>query len=383
MYYFDLIHGDEEICPIIATACWLLCWPRWKNEYPYQMFAIAGLLAAKAGDVGRKSRNVRGVRPFRQQRHGPRRTCWFGTGWLRGPAVPCGTSARIIDVEEDDWELIKGVEILEKRFGEAEAWIELERMAAENSVIAAWLEIVKQTRAKWKETRETVRPKRPALPYEELKALIAEKGRKLHAKVRLWHKKASAEVFTQAARDLLTETDPDRLVPYLRIFSQCGFPLDPAPIIALADSEDEFISWEALRTLEHTKHPAVRAFALNCLESSRHLHWVVGMLDTNYKSGDEAAIANLTAIKMNPDEYHHMQSCARDFVEKRWDAYSVPILLNLYENGPCSLCREVSVKLLIEHDALPDWMRDEARYDADENCRALFSKKEENQARNE
>jgi len=40
-----------------------------------------------------------------------------------------------------------------------------------------------------------------------------------------------------------------------------------------------------------------------------------------------------------------------------------PMLL-AYEHSPCSICRSDAVEVLISINSLPNWMREECKYDA-------------------
>jgi hypothetical protein len=44
---------------------------------------------------------------------------------------------------------------------------------------------------------------------------------------------------------------------------------------------------------------------------------------------------------------------------------SQAVLLRLYEDLPCSFCRETTVRNLVASGGLPDWMAEECRYDAE------------------
>ena len=64
-----------------------------------------------------------------------------------------------------------------------------------------------------------------------------------------------------------------------------------------------------------------------------------------------------------------------DFKEL-WERYpdeetEVPMLLALYERGPCSFCRERTVHRLIERGALTEELRLECSFDANGDIRDL------------
>ena len=47
------------------------------------------------------------------------------------------------------------------------------------------------------------------------------------------------------------------------------------------------------------------------------------------------------------------------------------MLLTLYERGPCSFLREFEVRRLLELNALPDHLREECAWDANDDVRDL------------
>jgi hypothetical protein len=50
-------------------------------------------------------------------------------------------------------------------------------------------------------------------------------------------------------------------------------------------------------------------------------------------------------------------------------ADAVPVLLALYEHGPCTNCRMDAVEMIRRLGALPDWLLEECRYDPSEDLR--------------
>jgi hypothetical protein len=63
-------------------------------------------------------------------------------------------------------------------------------------------------------------------------------------------------------------------------------------------------------------------------------------------------------------------------LEGLWERYpeegtEVPMLRTLYERGPCSFCRERTVRRLIERGALTEELGLECSYDANNDIRNL------------
>ena len=67
---------------------------------------------------------------------------------------------------------------------------------------------------------------------------------------------------------------------------------------------------------------------------------------------------------MDIEETHHFGMGVRHLVKKHRKGEAEECLLLLYEKGPCSLCRGQVVEDLIALNRIPEWMREECRYDS-------------------
>ena len=264
---------------------------------------------------------------------------------------------------------------LEEQNGKEQAWRDLETKCSPNPVYAAWFQEWKA----YRDSEETRRAewrrddaKRPQATYEELRQAIAKNGSKVGYASVSWGKRATKEELERAAHDLLVETETERILAMIRIFTRASFPLDPAPLIEWAKSEDEALHWFSQQALAQISSPVVRDFALELLGQGqeRDLPYAVDMLAANYKKGDERGVLQLLARPLaDPDYRHWLCMHAGHFEEKHPSAISTKILLALYTETNCSLCRNGFVRRLHKLKALPEWMRDELPYDADEDTR--------------
>lgn len=224
----------------------------------------------------------------------------------------------------------------------------------------------------WAECQEynatRTRPSRPT--YEQMKLEIqSNQPKHWH----LWAGRASAQEAELAARDLLAETDSDRLLRFLQIFRRCAFPLAPDRLLELARSADDQISRAAMRALSKLSHPEIRALGLVTAKRSGFYGLAVEMLVHNAEPADYRLIESLIEVEQDPDELDHLGRAARDFNEANRSPEAVKALLALYEKGPCSLCRYSVVKELIGLGALPIHLRDECRYDSYSCTRELVN----------
>ena len=58
-------------------------------------------------------------------------------------------------------------------------------------------------------------------------------------------------------------------------------------------------------------------------------------------------------------------------LEKNSEADCSRLAVIVYAETPCENCRFFAVRLLHTRKAMPDWMREECKYDSAEDCRQL------------
>ena len=290
--------------------------------------------------------------------------------------------------EEDGFEISSfywKLSLIEEQKGEEITRKELAAKCEGNSLREAWLRRLDAYREGRKPSRKNkskyVRP-----TYEALKQKIAEKGQRCHVG-RLWGTHFTKKGLRQIATDLLSENDLERQVPLLRVFDEVPFPLDPTRIFEWAKESGEVtlpatsiataLSWASLQALGSLKSPAVRAFALEIIEQQRGASPAVKMLNTNYEPGDEEKILFALERFRDLDYYHSLCLETKVFEEAHPSSLSARIMEVMYENDPCSLCRERHVERLIELNALPEWIREEAEFDAVEDTRKIVREVEQ------
>jgi hypothetical protein len=94
----------------------------------------------------------------------------------------------------------------------------------------------------------------------------------------------------------------------------------------------------------------------------------------NYQSGDDRYLAALLAQTADRDALHGIGSGLNDVFKAHPTVAAEDIFLDLYERGPCSLCRERFVARLIEIDRVPPWMERQTRYDANAKIYQLITR---------
>jgi hypothetical protein len=191
-----------------------------------------------------------------------------------------------------------------------------------------------------------------------------------------WVKAASNAELAQAAHDLLAEHDSRWIQCYLRIFWSRDFPRSPKDLFRFVQSADRRIAWAALRALRRLSHPDIRTLALETIAEGTRPGTALRLLARNFEAGDLQAIETMIQrLELDEATWHDVGMAVLDLLERSavLEEESRDLLLRLYEEGPCSLCREGIVARLFAAGNVPDWIAAEARFDAEPRIAKLFN----------
>ncbi len=167
-----------------------------------------------------------------------------------------------------------------------------------------------------------------------------------------------------AARDLMAERDAKRLRAYLLVFCRRPFPLPPDGLLPLLGHADPHVARAAAMVLGGMADERVRQAALAMLQQGRATN-AIRLLRTNYRRGDAAAIGRALDAAVDDDAFHALGFALIDVArnDAAAAADAAPLLLRLYEEGRCSVCRGSAATLLAGAGAMPDWMARELPFD--------------------
>lgn len=294
---------------------------------------------------------------------------WFGK---RLPEVTKYSSPYFFPREKEEWD--------EQDWA---YWDASTRRAVDNPYLAAYVEF--EQRRQQEPPRSRRRKPLSSLPYDKFKHAIpiADRGFWLG----IWGEKANEADLELAANDLLAldmQTDLELLRKYLSIFSDRRFPLDPQKLIDLAsqarngppsyDEHDVYtphtrLTIAALNALANIAHPSVRQLAFDLLESPQWITHAGILLKSNWQISDWYVLETLTRESFDSWDFHGLGTDIQKIFDDHPGPEAAPTLLNLYEYGPCSECRQRIVEALESIQAVPEWMRAECRYDANLDLR--------------
>lgn len=187
---------------------------------------------------------------------------------------------------------------------------------------------------------------------------------------------ATVERYAQAYRE---ETQPQLRAEALKAFGWCPYPGDPLPVIEDTRSDCEELQNAAWLALENLRHPAVRSFALANAAQGIHTPENFALLVTNYLPEDETLLETLLAERIasgDPDDIH---AAGMDILRAFRKGSGIPhpkhLLPLLYEQDPCSCCREKVVRNLSAHKMLTPQLLEECRNDSNEDIRQYAAKR--------
>ena len=256
-----------------------------------------------------------------------------------------------------------------EKLGEQEAREALRKAGTENPRIEVYRLAVEASRKRLDESLSRSGEMINA-SYDQLKPKLPEMT---FTWITSWGERASDADIERAAQGLAAAQNPKEQYAHLRIFAHRRFPLDIQLLLGLVDVEQERVGLAALKALSQITHPAVRELAFRLVK--RRARWrgeAIDLLARNFIHGDHAIALGWFEAEEDLETRHTLGSDLIDLWERYPDEETeVPMLRTVYEQGPCSFCREKIVRRLIERGALTEELRSECSFDANDHIREV------------
>jgi hypothetical protein len=236
--------------------------------------------------------------------------------------------------------------------------------------VATYVEAVNANRM----LRQEHRRRDPStLSYEQIRSMIVS-GKKEGYLVD-WGRTADATELELAAADLLSETDPERLLSYLFIFWKRAFPLDSDHLLRLTDAPDDRIKRYALRALANLTNDEVRELALSLVTNkSTFRGYAIDLLTRNFHHGDHEMVKTWCDEESDSEILNDFDRRLGEFFNAHPNnSIERQLLTSLYDREPCSHCRCSIVARLLQLDSLPAALRAESAHDSYLKTRELVS----------
>ena len=173
-----------------------------------------------------------------------------------------------------------------------------------------------------------------------------------------------------AVEKYLSASTPEERAEALDDFFWNPYPGDPAPVIRDAQSDHELLRQRAWNALEHTRHPAVRGFAISRLSTDEE---AFGALCTNYERQDEALL--LSHLKNQHIDFECTTSWHGDQLsvlrmDKRRPLAPRSALEFIFHTTYCSECRADALQQMGRRRMLTPELLEECLHDANDEIRA-------------
>lgn len=146
-----------------------------------------------------------------------------------------------------------------------------------------------------------------------------------------------------------------------------------------ADSEDEELRVAILSALANSKDDRVHEFAIKRIKAGKILGWgnsfVLDIFEKNFANEDVKIIydAILASKPTDEDDIHRFGLSITSIAEKNKTSELKDMLIWVYENTPCSNCRELAVTRLNEIGELKQEMIDECMWDGGGDMREFVN----------
>jgi hypothetical protein len=189
--------------------------------------------------------------------------------------------------------------------------------------------------------------------------------------LRGWGKHASDEDLEQVLECLWSEQNPNGIVKILRIFAARPLPSFDQRIIEFNKHPDHNVRRWAVNALAQNTDPMIRQFALQELVCPTLDQPVESLFINNFVKGDEQQLLDHTELSDHLDQRHWMLMNLFKVLEKNEDCDCEKLGQIIYFHTPCENCRSDAARLLHARHKAPDWLIDECRSDANEDCHSV------------
>jgi hypothetical protein len=270
--------------------------------------------------------------------------------------------------ERDDWGNSWIYDTACERFGKEAVRAELSRQANVNENVRRFLDALDQIDQEKSEKRQ-----RHVLIFEQTLNDI-EAGKNCRGQYGYFGRRfASQNELEQLFARLLAETRREQLLSYLWVFRRKELPALDKKLFELAASEDKELQAAAINALSNSKEASIRDLAIRLIRENRDVicRSAIGLFEKNYQPGDYALIESALFTPEDRDVLHRIAHAILDLGEANPLSELANCLLWVYEQTPCTNCRENAVKCLIKLDCLPDSVREECRWDCSDDIREL------------
>ena len=116
----------------------------------------------------------------------------------------------------------------------------------------------------------------------------------------------------------------------------------------------------------------IRELAMEKLKSQKNPYKFLNLLVSNYKKGDKTILNEIANRSDNCDFIHTIGFGYVDIYESNKTKECREPLETIYKKMNCGICRKNVIKLLHDNNVLSDTIRQEIKFDSNEEVRKLY-----------
>ena len=164
----------------------------------------------------------------------------------------------------------------------------------------------------------------------------------------------------------------------LLAYPACAWTVDLEQLIMDSKSTYPELSQWAFEVLHYRTDASVRAYALELLQSRKHMAKAVSMLVANYEDRDKKLLVETVKqipITYESNEWHEVFHDTMDLFGSSAKVKPKELLFYMYRNTLCSFCREDIVKEMGRRRMLTRELLEEMQYDCNGDIRKYAKKK--------
>jgi hypothetical protein len=274
---------------------------------------------------------------------------------------------------EDDYLITQATEI----FGKNRVIKVIEKEAINNSKVKAYLDSVKtylENMLKQKEHRR--KRKNNTIDIDTIFEKIEQKKYRGYVLSRFGRHATETEI-NLVFNKLLLETRKEQLIRYLHIFKDRQLPRLNSRLFDLAQSDDEEIQLATIAALAINRDDSLRNLALKLIKEQPKpiYNRILKLLINNYQLGDFKTIESILNKSQDIDFRHEVGIDLIDIIEEQRTTELIDCSLWVYENTPCSYCRQQILEILIELKQIPQNILEECLHDCSSEIQEISKSK--------
>lgn len=190
--------------------------------------------------------------------------------------------------------------------------------------------------------------------------------------IRAWGYRADENALELILARLKTESRPLQIKRFLKVFVGRTMQQPPEHAIQLLQHHDSGVRRVAYSVFKRVRDDRVRSIAERTLTRTEIAAGSLGLWVKNMQTGDAAQIERAIVIEPDRDDRHWALHDLVAAVRENATAERAGLMRMIYEHTPCSICRDGAVEAMLTANVLPDWVKDECRFDASEHLRERF-----------